>query len=168
MLTLTAPARASHTGGKRRFPVCCRTPGRTGRAGQAPPKRAEAEPGLRLNRRLGLRLLALDSLFQLLHIGGGKHIPAGAAGLVRQFAVDGDDILHQQDGHHHQLIAEANGDGSHDDAQQAGTAHPSACAGPVIPLDIEQLEHAVENDEGGGEDVQRLQELFHHEELEGA
>ena len=123
---------------------------------------------LGLHRRLRLGLLALDSLLQLLHIGGGKHIPAGAAGLVRQFTVDGDDIFHQQNGHHHQLIAEANGDGAHDDAQQAGAAHPSARASPVISLDVEQLEHAVENDEGRGEDVQRLQDLFHHKELEAA
>ena len=52
-----------------------------------------------------------ESLLHLLHIRGGEHIAAALAGLIGQLVVDGDDVLQQQDGHHHQFIAEADRNG---------------------------------------------------------
>ena len=107
------------------------------------------------------RLTALaESLLHLLHIRGGKHVPAALAGLIGQLVVDGDDVLQQQDGHHHQFIAEADRNGPQDDDQQTIAAHPDAVAGPVVVLGAEEHEHAEDDNGGGGEDVQGLKRSF--------
>ena len=124
----------------------------------------------RLHRLLcrSLRLALEDGDLQLLHVGRGKHITGGSSGLIGQLMVDGDHILHQQNHHHQQLIAEANDNGTQNDVQQSHAAHPFDTAAPVISLDIEQLHHTVEDNESRREDVQRLQDLFHHKKLEAA
>ena len=103
---------------------------------------------------------------QLRHVRGKEHIRAACAGLVGQLAVDRDDIFQQQDGHHHQLVAETDQDRPEENAQQAHAAGPVRAA-PVAVFHVEQQEHAVEHDEGRGENVQRLEDLLHQQELEG-
>ena len=56
--------------------------------------------GLALCRLCRFTALA-EGLLHLLHIRGGEHIAAAVAGLIGQLVVDGDDVLQQQDGHHH-------------------------------------------------------------------
>lgn len=121
-------------------------------------------PGRGLLRRRG----GLAALAELLHVRNGKHIAAGRAGLVRQLAVDGDDVLQQQDGHHHQLIAETDGDRPQNDDQQAVAAHPDTAVSPVIVLRAEKHENAEEDHSRRGENVQRLKDLLHHQVFEVA
>ena len=82
--------------------------------------------------------------------------------------VDGDNILHQQNDHHHHFKRKTNDNGAEDDVQQPDAAHPGIAAGPVVRLDIKQLQHTVKDNEGRGENVERLQHLFHHKEPEVA
>ena len=94
----------------------------------------------------------------------GEQVGVGAAlVLVFQLAVDGDDVLQQQDRHHQQLIAQTYRNGAKHHQQDAVAAQP-VTAGPSL-RSHEQHEEAAQNDVGRHEDVQSLQDLLHDQEL---
>ena len=127
-----------------------------------------ADAAVRTLGRGLLRCVLLPGLLpQLRHIRGEEHIRAARAGLVGQLSVDGDHVFQQQDDHHHQLIAEPDQDRPEEDEQQARAAGP-VCAAPVAVFHVKQQEHAVEYNEGRGENVKPLEDLLHQQEFEGA
>ena len=113
---------------------------------------------------LSLSFLALPEGFaHLAYIGCGKNAAdIGAAVLILELFIDGDNVLYEDDRHHEQLINEAQQDGEYDHGYDTETAEPLTVGY------LKQHEEAVQNDKCRREDVHRLQQLFNYKILEVA